>query len=45
MQEKNKEEEDIELMGMINTQLQTIERAFLQEMQRFTEKKIEVKGE
>lgn len=43
--EQIQEEEDIELMGMINTQLQTIERAFLQEMQRFTEKKIEVKGE
>ena len=43
--EQIQEEEDIELMGMINTQIQTIERAFLQEMQRFTEKKIEVKGE
>tara|TARA_Y100001963_G_scaffold136843_1_gene199907 strand:+ start:231 stop:929 length:699 start_codon:yes stop_codon:yes gene_type:complete len=43
--EQVQEEEDIEMMQMIQNQIQGLEKAFLQEMQRFTEKTEEVKGE
>jgi hypothetical protein len=38
-------EEDVELMQMIKNQIQSLEKAFLQEMQRFTHQGTQIKGE
>jgi hypothetical protein len=43
--EQIQDEEDVELMQMIQNQIQGLEKAFLQEMQRFVVEGVKVKGE
>ena len=45
MSEQIQEEEDVELMQMIQNQTQALEKAYMQEMQRFLNKIEEPKGE
>ena len=45
LSEQIQDEEDVELMQMIQNQIQSLEKSFLQEMQRFLKKGSDVKGE
>ena len=43
--EQVQEEEDLELLGMITSQIQSLEKAYLSEIQRFVGKMEQPKGE